>query len=235
MKLERNLIPIVAIAAVILLVVPAVGMVIGMAVASEPGDETTAATEEPELPPLELPPLPDKNYELVDSKPQQTNNVSRADAYDGSSVQGTVYSYKDGDRTIGVTLQEGLVLQKNSSISSHDTVIIKGSAQSIISKGSDGGQGGLPVFRSESGGGLMTLPGGIMLGLNPEWDKAQVDSFFSNNGISPEQVSELGFIPNGFLVNTDPGFPSLELANELAEQEGVDISSPNWWTEVEAK
>ena len=235
MKLERNLIPIVAIAAIILLVVPAVGMVIGMAVASEPGDETTAATEEPELPPLELPPLPDKNYELVDSKPQQTNNVSRADAYDVSSVQGTVYSYKDGDRTIGVTLQEGLVLQKNSSISSNDTVIIKGSVQSIISKGSGGGQGGLPVFRSESGGGLMTLPGGIMLGLNPEWDKAQVDSFFSNNGISPEQVSELGFIPNGFLVNTDPGFPSLELANELAEQEGVDISSPNWWTEVEAK
>lgn len=81
----------------------------------------------------------------------------------------------------------------------------------------------------------MTLPGGIMLALDPEWDEAQVDSFFSNNGISPGQVSELGFIPNGFLIKTDPGFPSLELANELAEQEGVDISSPNWWTEVEAK
>ena len=121
MKLDRNLIPIVAITAVILLVVPAVGMVIGMAVASEPGDDTSATTEELELPPLELPPLPDKEYELVNSKPQQANNVSRADAYEGSSVQGTVYSYKDGDRTIGVTLQEGLVLQKNSAISSNVT------------------------------------------------------------------------------------------------------------------
>lgn len=51
MKLERNLIPIVAIAAVVLLVVPAVGMVIGMAVASEPGDDNSAATEDLELPP----------------------------------------------------------------------------------------------------------------------------------------------------------------------------------------
>lgn len=178
--------------------------------------------------------MPDKAYELDDSSPQQTSTVSRADAY-GSSVEEKAYSYKDGDRTIGVTLQDGLVLQQNSSISTNDTVIIKGSAQSIISKGSDGGHGGLPVFRSESGGGLMTLPGGVMLALDPEWDEAQVDSFFSNNGISPEQVSELGFIPNGFLVNTDPGFPSLELANELAEQEGVEISSPNWWTEVEAR
>ncbi len=233
MKLDRNLIPIVAIAAIILLVVPAVGMVIGMAVASEPGDETTAATED-ELPPLELPPLPDKEYQMVDSNPQQTNNVSRAGAY-GSSVQGTDYSYKDGDRTIGVTLQEGLVLQKNSAISSNDTVIIKGASQSIISKGNDGGQGGLPVFRSESGGGLMTLPGGVLLALDPKWDEAQVDSFFSNNGISPEQIEELGFMQNGFLVKTEAGFPSLELANSLASQDGVEISSPNWWTEVEAR
>ena len=231
MKLERNLIPIVAIAAIILLAVPAVGMVIGMAVASEPGDGSSAATGEP---PLELPPLPDKEYELVESAPQQTNNVTRANAH-GSNVQGTVYSYKDGDRTIGVALQEGLVLQKNSAISSNDTVIIKGASQSIISKGNDGGQGGLPVFRSESGGGLMTLPGGVLLALDLEWDEAQVDSFFSNNGISPEQIEELGFMQNGFLVKTEAGFPSLELANSLASQDGVEISSPNWWTEVEAK
>ena len=231
MKLERNLIPILAIAAIILLVVPAVGMVIGMAVASEPGDDSSASTGEPSL---ELPPLPDKELQLVDSTPQQTNSGSRAEAYN-SVVQGKVYTYKDGDRTIGVALQEGLVLQENSAIASNDTVIIKGPAQSIISKGFDGGQGGLPVFRSESGGGLMTLPGGVMLALDPEWDKAQVDSFFSNNGISPEQVSELGFIPNGFLVETAPGFPSLEMANELAAKDGVEISSPNWWSEVGTK
>lgn len=81
----------------------------------------------------------------------------------------------------------------------------------------------------------MTLPGGVLLALDPEWDEAQIDSFFSNNGISPEQIEELGFMQNGFLVKTEAGFPSLELANSLASQDGVDISSPNWWTEVEAK
>ena len=60
MKLERNLIPILAIAAVILLAVPAVGMIVGMAVASDPGDDSSASTGEPELAPFELPPLPEK-------------------------------------------------------------------------------------------------------------------------------------------------------------------------------
>ena len=114
-------------------------------------------------------------------------------------------------------------------------MVVKGSTQSIIRKGSDGGQDNLPVFRSESGGGLMTLPGGVLLSLDPKWDKAQVDRFFSDSNISPEQVSELGFIPNGFLVETEAGFPSLDLANSLASQDGVEISSPNWWSEVEAK
>ena len=51
MKLERNLIPILAIAAILLLAVPAVGMVVGMALASEPGDDSAASAGEPELRP----------------------------------------------------------------------------------------------------------------------------------------------------------------------------------------
>ena len=235
MKLERNLIPILAIAAILLLAVPAVGMVVGMALASEPGDESAASAGEPELPPLELPPLPEKNYHPADSPPKQPPIAgSRAD-WDGSTDQGSVHTYEDGDRTVRVVLQDDLVLQKNSAVTPSDSVVVKGSTQSIIRKGSDGGQDNLPVFRSESGGGLMTLPGGVLLSLDPKWDKAQVDRFFSDSNISPEQVSELGFIPNGFLVETEAGFPSLDLANSLASQDGVEISSPNWWSEVEAK
>ena len=235
MKLERNLIPILAIAAILLLAVPAVGMVVGMALASEPGDESAASAGEPELPPLELPPLPDKQYHPADSPPKQLPTAgSRAD-WDGSTDQGTVHTYEDGDRTIRVVLQNDLVLQKNSAITSNDSVFLRGSSQSIVKKGANDGQGGLPVFRSESGGGLMTLPGGVLLALDPDWDKAQVDSFFSQNNISPEQVSELRFIPNGFKVETEAGFPSLDMANTLASQDGVEISSPNWWREVETK
>ena len=235
MKLERNLIPILAIAAILLLAVPAVGMVVGMALASEPGDDSSASTGEPELPPLELPPLPEKQYHPADSPPKQPPIAgSRAD-WDGSTDEGSVHTYEDGDRTIRVVLQNDLVLQKNSAITSNDSVFLRGSSQSIVKKVAGGGQDELPVFRSESGGGLMTLPGGVLLALDPEWDKAQIDNFFSENGISPEQVSELGFISNGFLVETEAGFPSLDLANSLAAQDGVELSSPNWWSEVEAK
>ena len=90
-------------------------------------------------------------------------------------------------------------------------------------------------FRSESGGELMTLPGGILLALDPEWDQPTVEKFFSRNGIAFDRTSELDFLPNGFFVETEPGFPSLELANTLADQGGVILSSPNWSREVELK
>ena len=81
----------------------------------------------------------------------------------------------------------------------------------------------------------MTLPGGVLLSLDSGWDQAQVESFFSQNGISMDRVEAMEFLPNGFLVKTAPGFPSLELANSLAAQDGVEVSSPNWWTQFEAR
>ena len=38
-------------------------------------------------------------------------------------------------------------------------------------------------------------------------------------------------VPNGFVVATEPGFAALELANALAGEDGVVLSSPNWWRE----
>ena len=82
----------------------------------------------------------------------------------------------------------------------------------------------------------MTLPGGILLALDPECvTGTPVEGFFSRNGISTDRTSELGFLANGFLVETEPGFPSLELANALAAQDGVLSASPNWWREMEAR
>ena len=91
------------------------------------------------------------------------------------------------------------------------------------------------MFRSESGGGLMTLPGGVLLALDPSWTGDEVQDFFMANGISTGNVSPLGFIQGGYMILTRPGFPSLELANSLAEQDGVVVSSPNWWREVKAR
>ena len=53
----------------------------------------------------------------------------------------------------------------------------------------------------------MTLPGGVLLALDPTWDETQVEDFFSENGISADQVSELDFIENGFVIETGVWFP----------------------------
>ena len=90
------------------------------------------------------------------------------------------------------------------------------------------------MFSTESGS-LMTLPGGVLVMLDPQWDRARVEAFFERNDIERVRVSELDYAPNGFFVETDAGFPSLSLANLLAAQDGVVLSSPNWWTEAVAK
>ena len=151
--------------------------------------------------------------------------------------QGMVYTWQDGDRTLKAVLQAAPVAQETETAAgaSEDHAVTKGEADSIVRKQSELGSGGQPVFRSESGGALMTLPGGVILALDPEWDQDAVEKFFSQNGISLERASELDFLDNGFFVETEPGFPSLELANALAGQEGVILSSPNWSREVELK
>ena len=225
--------PVLIIAAIVLLggALGAFAVARGV-LASEPAGTPTPV-------PLELPELPDKLQLQDRSQPQvspqnPSTAVTRSEAL-ASQSQGEVYMWEDGDRTLRAVLEKDLVVQETTAITPGDEVVVRGATESIVRKQSGSSQDALPVFRSESGGGLMTLPGGVLLSLDPEWDQSQVDSFLSKNGISPEQVSELGFLPNGFLVQTEPGFTSLELANSLAGQEGVLISSPNWATQIEKK
>jgi hypothetical protein len=145
--------------------------------------------------------------------------------------QGTVYTWQDGDRTRRVVLLD----EAESPSAAPDTKSYTPNKPSTNESLDKDGRIADPVFRPESGGGLMMLPGGIILALEPDWDKATVEAYFSENGIAMDRVKKLDFIDNGFAVETEPGFPSLDLANELAEQDGVLISSPNWWTDVEAK
>ena len=138
------------------------------------------------------------------------------------------YTYNDGDRTLTVFLDSDLTVGEDSGGTTD--------GDAITTRSSDPQRRGneLPVFRTSSGS-LMTLPGGVLLLLNEGWTSAQVDTFFSTNEINRATVSELGWIDNGFFIETDPGFPSLNLANKLAGQEGVELSSPNWSHEVELR
>lgn len=149
----------------------------------------------------------------------------------GKSAQQQSYTWKDGDRTLTVALQGDLTVTPEGDIRSRQDTQAVTTRSDAPDKAASAG---LPVFRSESGM-LMTLPGGVLLALDKTWTEAQTEAFFEDNGIAAERVSELEYIANGFYVETEPGWASLELANALATQEGVRISSPNWRQDLEAR
>ena len=145
---------------------------------------------------------------------------------------GQMYTWEDGDRTLEVWRDPNLVVEPDSDgvsrediiASTGDGVVVRGDAkESLPAKGD-------PVFWSSSGE-LMALPGGAVLVLNPSWDTAAVDEFLERNGINASRLTELDYVANGFFIETEPGFPSLNLANSLAGQDGVELASPNWWIE----
>ena len=163
--------------------------------------------------------------------PQQSVTGAAQQAIRGAQTE---YTWEDGDRTLTVTLQTDLVIEERAGEALTDALATTPSGSVVRSANSPGRSTGLPVFRSPSGA-LMTLPGGVLLLLDQDWPEARVKRFFADNVISRSDVSELGWIDNGYFIETAPGFPSLRLANALAGQEGVEISSPNWWQEVELK
>ena len=156
-------------------------------------------------------------------------------------VEGQPYTWQDGDRTLTALLQSDLTVGEDGEITpaeispfgeSETTVVTRSNTRDVNRKVAGSvDSGGQPVFRSESGE-LMTLPGGVLLALNPDWTQVETDAFFAGNGINLDRVSELEFLTNGFFVETKPGFSSLNMANALAGQDGVLLSSPNWWTEI---
>ena len=171
----------------------------------------------------------DEGITISDQEPSQKDGGST------EPVQGQTYTWEDGDRTLAVYIQTDLVVDDGSADSPRDVVAANAGGGNVVrGDGEKADDDTLPVFRSESGT-LMTLPGGVLLVLDPEWSAAEVSSFFSTNGIKLDRVSELSYAPNGFFVETEPGFPSLELANTLAAQDGVELSSPNWWRETTKK
>ena len=179
--------------------------------------------------------VPPASTEIVDAQAEATPAETQGQGSSNDSEENTEYAWKDGDRTLTVTLQPDLVVDEDDSGTSKSGVRVGASGGAVVKSADGQGQkSGQPVFRSQSGA-LMTLPGGVLLVLDAEWTATEVNAFFASNGIKPDQVSELDFVENGFFVETEPGFPSLNLANKLAPQEGVIISSPNWWTEVTTK
>ena len=172
----------------------------------------------------------------TEGEPEPTTTVNQqsepATKGSGGGTGQTEYTWEDGDRTSTVILQSDLVIDEETSIK--DAMADAPGGAIVKSAGAKSEDKGLPVFKSQSGA-LMTLPGGVLLVLDSDWSQAEVNTFFSNNSIKLSKVEALDFIDNGYFIETEPGFPALDLANALAAEEGVIVSSPNWWTEVTVK
>ena len=161
-----------------------------------------------------------------------------ADAYTGpsaprqgpsvaASAQGAEYTWQDGPTTRRMLLQMDLVAQPTSENRADDVVAADQGELSIVRKQERHEQGaGDPVFRTESGH-LVTFPGGVLVMLDGEWDAARVRSFFAGQGIDMSRVEGQTFGPNAFLVSTASGFAAIELANDLAAEEGVVYAIPD--------
>jgi hypothetical protein len=141
---------------------------------------------------------------------------------DESDLEARTYEWQDGDRTLKAVLQPALTA---SDILEGDDRR-QGIASAVLAAQAEG----QPVFRSQ-GGSLMMLSGGVLLVVDAGWSEEETAAFFAANEIPMSRVSRLSWLSNGYRIRTEPGFASLELANALAEIEGVEISSPNWWRE----
>lgn len=165
----------------------------------------------------------------IDPDEEPSKPPARPDGAGGAS-SGRVYTWQDGEITRRVVLQSDLTVRATNEVSSQDEVVAVGGASAVVQ-----GSGEQPVFRSESGGELMALPGGVLLVLDANWSDERVAGFLARNAIAGSHVSDLGWLPNGYFIETAPGFPSLDLANALAGQDGVVLAAPNWWREVETR
>ena len=180
----------------------------------------------------------------VDAAPDATPSATPdagSDAADQRSADvDTTYTYWDGDAEITVWLVPQTETRdaesKGDEQSLADTKA--GSSTSQDRRRSPGAGPGAPagqlVFRTATGS-QMWLPGGVLLLLDAAWSTAQTDAFFAQNDIEVGRVAELGWRDNGFVIETGPGLASLELANRLVGQQGVELSSPDWAVEAELK
>ena len=149
----------------------------------------------------------------------------------------TTYTYWDGDAEITVwlvpqTVTRDVEPEDAKAAPKSDSSAVQ-SRRSVSSTGLSVPSGQL-VFRTSTGS-QMWLPGGVLLVLDAAWSTAQTDAFFAQNGIEADRVTEFDWLDNGFLIESGPGLASLELANRLVGQQGVELSSPDWSVEAELK
>ncbi len=80
---------------------------------------------------------------------------------------------------------------------------------------------------------MRALPGNIIVYLDPAWSEAKVDTWLQSRGLVVIKKLELG--TNIYILKTDPGLASLEIANALYRSGEVVAAFPDWWQETVAR
>lgn len=142
-------------------------------------------------------------------------------------------SYREGERVVPVYLDSDTVGQIEGQ-AVRFVPVPSAEAKASLQKGtmpaSLQGQY-VPVFRNaENGGSRFASAGGVIVYLPSGWTQSQVQAWVTTQGLQLQQV----FDPtrNGLLVQSAPGFPSLELANRLLKLSGVQTAKPLWYRET---
>ena len=151
---------------------------------------SSAVVPSPEVPTLQqakvTTPIGGGEQELKASVNQQSEPTTKGS---GGGTEQSEYTWQDGDRTLTVLLQSDLVIDEDASMK--DAMADAPGGAIVKSAGAKSEDKGLPVFKSQSGA-LMTLPGGVLLVLEPDWSQAEVNTFFSNNSIKLRQGGGAG-------------------------------------------
>ncbi|MCY3642880.1 MAG: S8 family serine peptidase [Acidimicrobiaceae bacterium] len=198
-------------------------------VVAVPPADVASAYEAPEADEASL----SKQAPEADEAPEADKAPESAEAPEADEAScGEVFTYWDGDAERTVVLCDEIPDDGDRD----DPDDFRGGRGDPVGAGCASGasDGDGLLFQTESGA-EMTLTHSVVLVLDPGWSDARVHRFLARNRISPSCASPLGWIANGFAIATGPGMAALALANQLAPQHGVVLSSPNWASEVEVK
>ena len=176
------------------------------------------------------------NKFLISDAIAQTDNI-QAEVSE-SEEEEQYYTYMDGDTERYIVLRQDLVMERYNPKQQGsmdklppDAIIFDdGQRFRVVKKQSwhqEGDDDLFPVFSSASGV-IMALPGDVLLVFDSGQSKQEIDAFFINKGIDLTRVSTMEYAEDIFIIKTEPGWPSLDLANALAESKQVIISTPNW-------
>ena len=89
-----------------------------------------------------------------------------------------------------------------------------------------------PAFHDtpSSAGKIRSLPGNVIVYLNPEWGPDRAGQWVEQNGYTIVKKLELG--ANAYILKSGIGIESLRLANKLYESGEVVAAFPDWWLET---